>query len=114
MMLYAAMIDLLRQGDDVTAVTEGLKEAVSQMRQALSPSSTIVLKPSPSQEQLRQMEEESARRKRQTEKKETKARASWVKFWKRSAENPDVTLKVSRAERHGVESLAGHGALRKR
>src|SRR5260370_42454391 len=80
-MLYAARIDLLRQSDDVRAVTEGLKTYVDD-----APTLIAVidkrLAPSPDQERMRQFAEEDARRKREREKKESKARASWVKFWK--------------------------------
>jgi hypothetical protein len=97
MMLYAAMIDLLRQGDDVRAITEGLKTYVDD-----DPTLIAVidkrLAPSPDQERIRQFEEEDARRKREREKKESKARASWVKFWKEVATKPDVMFDESRAE----------------
>lgn len=97
MMLYAAMIDLLRQGDDVRAITEGLKTYVKD-----APTLIAVidkrLAPSPDQERNRQYEEEEARRKREREKKESKARASWVKFWKEVATEPDVMFEEPRAE----------------
>jgi hypothetical protein len=97
MMLYAAMIDLLRQSDDVRAVTEGLKTYVDD-----APTLIAVidkrLAPSPDQKRMRQFAEEDARRKREREKKESKARASWVKFWKEVATKPDVMFDESRAE----------------
>jgi hypothetical protein len=97
MMLYAAMIDLLRPGDDVRAVTEGLRFYVSDASTLIS----IIdnrLAPSPNQEQMRRLEEESARRKREAEKKESKARASWAKFWREVATKPDVMFDDSRAD----------------
>jgi hypothetical protein len=97
MMLYAAMIDLLRQGDDVRAVTKGLKTYVADAP-ALIAVIDNRLAPSPDQERMRQFEEEDARRKREREKKESKARASWVKFWKEVATKPDVMFDESRAE----------------
>lgn len=97
MMLYAAMIDVLRQGDNVRAITESLKTYVED-----APTLIAVidkrLAPSPDQERLRQFEEEEARRKREREKKESKARASWVKFWKEVATKPDAMFEESRAE----------------
>jgi hypothetical protein len=97
MMLYAAMIDLLRPGDDARAVTEGLRIYVADAPTLIS----IIdnrLAPSPNQEQMRRLEEESARRKREAEKKESKARASWAKFWKEVATKPDVVFDESRAD----------------
>jgi hypothetical protein len=97
MTLYAAMIDLLRPGDDVRAVTESLKVYVADAPSLI----TIIenrLKPSPNDEQMRQMAEEDARRKRKSEREQTKARASWVKFWKAVANEPDVMFDDSRAE----------------
>jgi hypothetical protein len=83
MMLYVAMIDLLRPGDDVRAVTESLKVYVANAPSLI----TIIenrLKPSPNDEQMRQMAEEDARRKRKSEREQTKARASWGKSGRRS------------------------------
>jgi hypothetical protein len=97
MMLYAAMIDLLRQGDDVRGITEGLKAHVADAPTLIN----IIdnrLKPSPDDEQMRQLEEESARRKSKAEKEESKARASWVKFWKEVATKPDVMFDDSRVD----------------
>jgi hypothetical protein len=96
-MLYAAMIDLLRQGDDVRAIIEGLKAYVEDAP-ALIAVIDKRLAPSPDQERMRQFEEEEARRKRERERKESKARASWVKFWKEVATTPDVMFEESRAE----------------
>lgn len=97
MMLNAAMIDLLRPGDDVRAITEGLRVHVADAPALIS----IIddrLAPSPNQEQMRRLEEESARRKREAEKNESKARASWAKFWKEVATKPDVMFDESRAD----------------
>jgi hypothetical protein len=116
MMLYAAMIELIRPGDDVRAITEGLKAYVADA----PPLMTIIdnrLKPAPDNEKTLQLQEESARRKREAEKEESKARASWVKFWKEVATKPDVMFDDARAdntawnlwqamERSGSESRA--------
>lgn len=97
MMLNAAMIDLLRPGDDVRAITEGLRVHVADAPALISIIDTR-LAPSPNHEQMRRLEEESARRKREAERKETKARASWAKFWKEVATKPDVMFDESRAD----------------
>ncbi|MEN3353090.1 MAG: hypothetical protein V7640_1248, partial [Betaproteobacteria bacterium] len=97
MMLYAAMIDLLRQGDDVRDVTEGLKTYVDDAPTLIAVIDNR-LAPSSNQEQMRRFEEEDARRKRETEKKDSKARASWVKFWNEVATKPDVMFDESRAD----------------
>lgn len=97
MMLNAAMIDLMRPGDDVRTITEGLKVHVADSPALIS----IVnnrLAPSPNEEQMRRLAEEDARRKREAEKKESKARASWAKFWKEVATKPDVMFDESHAE----------------
>jgi hypothetical protein len=97
MMLYSAMIDLLRQGDDVRAFTEGLKAYVADAP-ALMAVIDNRLAPSPDQERMRQFGEEDARRKREREKKESKARESWVKFGKKVATQPDVMFDESHAD----------------
>lgn len=97
MMLNAAMIDLMRPGDDVRAITEGLRVYVADAPTLIS----IIdnrLAPSPNQEQMRRLAEEDARRKREAEKKESKARASWAKFWKEVATKPDIMFDDSRAD----------------
>lgn len=97
MMLNAAMIDLMRPGDDVRAITEGLRGHVADSPALIS----IVdnrLAPSPNEQQMRRLAEEDARRKREAERKESRARASWAAFWKEVATKPDVMFDESRAE----------------
>src|SRR5882724_2148359 len=97
MMLNAVMIDLMRPSDDVRAITQGFRVYVADAPTLIS----IIdnrLAPSPNQEQMRRLAEEDARRKREAERKESKARASWAKFWKEVATKPDIMFDESRAD----------------
>lgn len=97
MMLYAAMIELLRPGDDVMKVYEGLKPVVADCPPLL----TIIedrMKPARDSEETRRLEEKRARRKRETEDEDEKARTSWVKFWREIASNPEDVFADARAD----------------
>jgi hypothetical protein len=116
MMLYAAMIELWRPGGDVTTVLEGLKAYVADAPPLL----VIIenrLKPDPGSEELRRLEQEHARHQREAQRRDAKARASWIEFWGEIAANPDAAFEESRAdntawnlwqamERSGSESRA--------
>jgi hypothetical protein len=118
MMLWAMMIELLQPGDDVMKVLEGLKPCVTDCPSLL----TIIENRMKQQmasgsEELRRFEVDDAKERRQTESRDEKARASWIKFWQEIASNPDAVFDDTRAdntawnlwqamERSGSESRA--------
>lgn len=55
-------------------------------------------KPSPHDPELERMEKDAARRKKQHERKEAKAHASWVMFWREIANNPDAMFTPDKSE----------------
>jgi hypothetical protein len=98
MMLWAAMFELGRPGDDVMKALEGLKVYVADCPSLL----TIIenrIQPAPENEELRRLEKQDAKRKRQTESEAAKARASWINFWQEIASNPDAVFDESRADK---------------
>jgi hypothetical protein len=112
------MIELLQPGDDVMKVLEGLKPCVTDCPSLL----TIIENRMKQQvasgsEELRRFEVDDAKERRQTESRDEKARASWIKFWQEIASNPDAVFDDTRAdntawnlwqamERSGSESRA--------
>ena len=116
MMLYAAMIELLRPEDNILEVLERLKACVADSGPLLAIIANR-MKPAQVNEELRRLEEESARAKLESESDDAKAHASWTEFWREIASNPDVVFSESRAnntawnlwqamERSGRESRA--------
>jgi hypothetical protein len=97
MMLYAAMIELLRPGDELLKVLESLKPYVADAPPLLAIIESR-MKPALGSEELRRVEEESARRKLESEDKDGKARTSWIEFWREIASNPDVVFNENRAD----------------
>jgi len=97
MMLYAAMIDLARQGDDPLKHLEELKVHVADSPALLSIINAR-MKPPEGSEQLRKMQEENAKREEQRKQKDAEARSSWIKFWREIAESPDQVFDASRAD----------------
>jgi hypothetical protein len=97
MMLWAAMMELLQPGDDIMNVLEGLKPYVKDCPSLL----TIIenrMEPAPDNEELRRLKEEDAKERRQTESRDAKARASWIKFWREIATDPDAVFDEIRAD----------------
>jgi hypothetical protein len=97
MMLWAAMIQVSPSGDSHIKILEDLKPYVADAQALL----TIIeerLKPSPDNEEARRLEEQSENYKRQRESQDAEAHASWVKFWKEIADNPDEVFEAARAE----------------
>lgn len=97
MMLHAAMIELHQPGDDVRKTHEDLKPYVADSPPLLA----IIenrLKPSPASEEMRRMEEEHAKSRKQSENRDKRARASWRRFWREIADHPDIVFAEERAD----------------
>jgi hypothetical protein len=97
MMLHAAMIELLRPGEDPIKVLESLKPYVADAP-ALQTIIESRMKPAPGSEELRRFDEESRRRKQESQDKQAQARTSWVDFWREIATNPKAVFEGGRAD----------------
>jgi len=97
MMLWTEMVLLNRDVTDHRELLEGLKPFVSD-----APSLTAIidnrLKPQEASAELRRIEAANVKRSKQAERDETKAHASWVKFWREIVRDPDKVFAVDRAE----------------
>jgi hypothetical protein len=116
MMLWAEMLVLPANQPDPRAFLESLKPFVADARSLMA----IIearLEPRPENPELRRLEEEGARLKRRSDRREAKAHASWAKFWREIVDDPDAMFAVDRAdntawnlwqamERSGQESRA--------
>ena len=56
------------------------------------------LKPQDGQRELRRMEAASARQAKHNRRRDAKAHASWVMFWREIVQNPDAVFAEDRAE----------------
>lgn len=96
MMLWAEMVLLNRDAPDPQALLESLKPFVAD-----APRLTAVLderlKPQADDPAWRRMEAEHAKRSKQTQRREAKALASWVTFWREIERNPDTVFAGDRA-----------------
>jgi len=105
MMLWAAMIQVTPSGDSHIKVLEDLKPYVADAPALL----TIIedrLKPSPGNEESRRLEEQSEKYKQEKESKNAQAHASWVKFWREIADNPNEVFEAARAENSKLSLVA--------
>ena len=97
MMLWTEMVLINRSAADHRALLESLKPLVAD-----APSLVAIienrLKPQDGQAELRRMEAASARRAEHNRKRDAKAHASWVMFWREIVQNPDAVFAVDRAE----------------
>lgn len=98
MMLWAEMVLLNRTATDHRELLESLKPFVVD-----APSLTTIidyrLKPQEGSAKLRRMEAENAKHAERAERREAKAHASWVKFWREIARDPDTAFAGGRAEK---------------
>lgn len=96
MMLWAAMVEM-RPYEDYASFLESLKPHVADRPELLQ----IIenrLKPTTADDEMRRMEAQSRRDQRRAKNRDAEAHASWVKFWKEIADNPDEVFKNDRAE----------------
>ncbi len=97
MMLWAEMVFLNRQISDHSALLDDLLLIVAD-----APRLVIIVeerrRPRPDDPEMKRWEAESAKRKRQAERKSAKAHGSWVAFWREVARDPDAVFHPERAE----------------
>jgi hypothetical protein len=97
MMLWTEMVLINRSAADHRALLESLKPFVAD-----APSLMAIienrLKPQDGQAESRRMEAASARRAKHHQRRDAKAHASWVMFWREIVENPDAVFATDRAE----------------
>jgi len=97
MMLWSEMLLLNRDVTNYRELLESLKPYVSDVASL----KTIIdnrLKPQENSAELRRMEAADAKRTRQIERRDVKAHASWVTFWREIVRDPDAAFAVGRAE----------------
>lgn len=97
MMLWAEMQLLNRDAADHRELLEHLKSFVSDAPSLV----TIIdsrLKPPDGYAEFRRMEAANAKRAKHEKRKEAKAHASWVMFWREIERNPDAVFTTDRAE----------------
>lgn len=97
MMLWAEMLLLNRDAADHRELLEYLKPFVSDAPSLV----TIIdsrLKPPDGYAEIRRMEAANAKRAKHEKRKEAKAHASWVMFWRELERNPDTVFTIDRAE----------------
>jgi hypothetical protein len=97
MMLWAEMTMLNRGAPDQKLLLQSLKNFVSD-----APGLVALidgrLKPQPGSAELRRMQALSAKRAKHKERRDAKAHASWVAFWREIAQHPDRVFAADRAE----------------
>ncbi len=97
MMLWTEMVVINRGATDHDALLQTLKPFVSDAPSLV----TIIdnrLKPQDGQRELRRMEAASARQAEHNRRRDAKAHASWVMFWREIVQNPDAVFAADRAE----------------
>jgi hypothetical protein len=97
MMLWTEMLLINRSATDHRELLQVLKSPVSD-----APSLVMIienrLKPQGGNAELRRMEAAGARRAKHNQRRDAKAHASWVMFWREIAQNPGAVFAMDRAE----------------
>jgi hypothetical protein len=97
MMLWAAIIECPQAAQSAVQQLQELKAYVQDAPDLLK----IVeerLKPQATTPELRRLEEQSRKQKAAHDSRQVKARASWKRFWKQIAENPDQAFSDPKAD----------------
>lgn len=97
MMLWAEMALLNRDAPDHRLLLEGLRPLVADAT-TLAAIIDNRLKPSADSTQLRRMDAEHQKRRQHSDRRDAKAHASWVMFWREIAKKPEKVFAPDRAE----------------